>query len=80
MINNNIRNNFILLVNKRITFCGEIEKNYYSYISITHNTLLNLQNIVIQFSQKYVLKGKTKNIEFKNNFFTYYKILQFIIN
>ena len=24
---------------------------------------------MIQFSQKYVLKGKTKNIEFKNNFF-----------
>ena len=67
--NINIRNNFEYGAMNGVCYWGETEIDYYSDVSVTHNTFWNLYGCGLQFNRQCVPGDKTFNNEFKNNLF-----------
>ncbi|ELP86827.1 hypothetical protein EIN_043450 [Entamoeba invadens IP1] len=76
-----IRNNFIWGSGFGVGYWGWSDVAYYSDIVITQNTFVNVYGLTMGFQNACLVKGKSKNNQFKNNFvYTTYKWYAAVVN
>ncbi|ELP89722.1 hypothetical protein EIN_455420 [Entamoeba invadens IP1] len=64
-----ITNNFIYGASNGVSYWGQSETcGYYSDITVSNNVFYNITGAAIAFHQDCLVKGKTYNNQFKNNF------------
>ncbi|ELP88772.1 hypothetical protein EIN_436420 [Entamoeba invadens IP1] len=67
-VNITIKNNFIWGTRFGIAYWGTSASAYYSDVTISHNTFFNISSSALAFQNSCVVKGKSVNNQFKNNF------------
>ncbi|ELP84768.1 hypothetical protein EIN_262650 [Entamoeba invadens IP1] len=63
-----VRNNLVLGAPFGIGYWGWSDVAYYSDITIANNNFVNVDKGALDFKSECVVKGKTRNNQFKNNF------------
>ncbi|ELP91130.1 hypothetical protein EIN_269960 [Entamoeba invadens IP1] len=68
MLNITIRNNFVWGAQFGVGYWGWNDIAYYSDVTVANNIFFNISMLALGFQTACVVKNKTKNNQFKNNF------------